>query len=476
MSRKLSVVAVVAAVLLAGCKDAFSGHAEIVATVGDQQLQVERVAAMLAPVKQIRLQREVVDRVADLWVDYHLLGQAVARGDSLFDSASVQAAMWPIFAQMLVNQLRDSMAAGMVPTPAQVDSAYNGNDFRYVSHILIAVQQDTTETVRAARRRAAESYLSQVRGGTDFARLASRVSEDPSSKPNGGSVGMMPRGVMVKAFEDAAFALRPGQISDLVETAYGYHIIYRPTLESIRDSFAVALEDVMAVKFDSVFLDSLTNKTQIAVRGSAPAVVRAAAQNLRSAKERNRTVATYRGGRLTESAFARWLQAFPLQTRGAIATAPDSSLIDFVKSIARNQMLMETAEERGLVLAAADRDSINQRYRRDLAALLNGMGIAAESLAADTASDKQAAAARRVEEYFSDLTTNSRGRQYFEVPPFLADVLRGRAEWRINNSGVDRALERARTLRGPDEPEVPRPGPMMQPAPGGRPPMPPQRP
>jgi peptidyl-prolyl cis-trans isomerase D len=477
MSRKsVFAAAVVAVVVLAGCKEAFSGHADVVATAVGQELQVERVAGMLAPVKQIRLQREVIDRVADLWVDYQLLGQAVARGDSLFDSATVEQAMWPIYAQMLVNQLHDSMAANMKPNAQQVDSAYNSNDFRYISHILVAVRQDTSESVRNARRRVAEGYLQQVRGGADFARLASRVSDDPSSKPNGGSVGMMPRGVMVKPFEDAAFALEPGQISNLVETAYGYHILYRPRLDAIRDSFTIALEDVMAVKFDSVFLDSLTNKTQIAVRGSAPAVVRAAAQNLRAAKERNRTIATYRGGRLTESAFARWLQAFPLQTRGAIATAPDSSLIDFVKSIARNQMLMETATERGLVLPAEDRDSIEVRFRRDLTALLNGMGIAADSLAADSSADKAAAAARRVDLYFSDLTTNSRGRQYFEVPPFLADVLRERFDWSVSNAGVDRALERARTLRGPEEPpEAQRPPAGMQPAPvqpGARPPLP----
>lgn len=481
MSRKYAVVAVALLAVAAGCKDAFSGHAETVASAAGQELGVERVAGMVAPVKQIRLQREVIDRVADLWVDYQLLGQALAGGDSLLDSATMYAAMWPMVAQTVANRLHDSLAASAKPTPAQVDSAYSGNDFRYVSHILVAVRGDTTAAAKAARRRTADGYLTQLRGGANFAELAGRVSDDPSSKPQGGVIGIVPRGVMVKPFEDAAFALEPGQTSNVVETAYGYHIIRRPPLAEIRDSFRTALEDIFSVKFDSVFLDSLTNKTGISVRGSAPATVRAAAANLRQAKERGRTLATYRGGRLTERDFARWLQAFPMQTRGAVAQAPDSTLIDFVKSIARNEMLMRTAERLNIGLTPADRDTVQARYRRELTALINGLGLAPESLAADTMTrslGRTGVAARRVDDYFNDLTSNNPNRQYFEVPPFLADVLRSRHSWRVSAAGVDRALERARVLRGPETPELP-PGVQgpMTPAPiqpGGQAPLPQQ--
>ena len=479
MSRKF-VVAVLACVALTACKEAFSGHPETVASAAGNELGVERVAGMVAPVKQIRLQREVIDRVADLWVDYQLLGHAIASGDSLLDSATMYQAMWPMVAQTVANRLHDSLSATAKPTTAQVDSAFTGNDFRYVSHILVATRNDTSEAGKAAKRRIAEGYLTQLRNGANFAQLAGRVSDDPSSKPNGGSVGIVPRGVMVKPFEDAAFALQPGQTSNLVETTYGYHIIYRPTLAEVRDSFRVALEDIFAVKFDSIFLDSLTNKTGIRVRGSAPAAVRAAASNIREAKDRNRTLATYDGGRLTERDFARWLQAFPLQTRGAVSQAPDSTLIDFVKSIARNEMLMKTAQRWNIGLTAADRDTLEARYRRELQTLVNGLGLQPESLAADTAAatlGRAGVAARRVDAYFNDLTNNNPNRQYFEVPAFLADALRERYSWRVNPAGVDRALERARVLRGPETPEAPNMP--MQPAPiqpGGQAPLPQQAP
>ena len=76
MIRRLSVVALL--VLVAGCslKDALSGHQDVVATAAGQELTVERVAAMIAPAKSVPLRRDVVDRVAELWVDYQLLAQA----------------------------------------------------------------------------------------------------------------------------------------------------------------------------------------------------------------------------------------------------------------------------------------------------------------------------------------------------------------------------------------------------------------
>jgi len=82
--------------------------------------------------------------------------------------------------------------------------------------------------------------LKQARAGADFAKLAQDNSSCPSSK-QGGDLGYFGKGQMVKPFEDAAFALKPGEISGVVETQFGYHII--KAVEKKAPS-KVALEDV----------------------------------------------------------------------------------------------------------------------------------------------------------------------------------------------------------------------------------------
>lgn len=82
-----------------------------------------------------------------------------------------------------------------------------------------------TESFREAARARAQNLLDSVRAGVPFEELAIRHSDDPGSARNGGSLGLARRGVFVRQFEEAAFALEPGQVSDLVETQFGFHII-----------------------------------------------------------------------------------------------------------------------------------------------------------------------------------------------------------------------------------------------------------
>ena len=105
---------------------------------------------------------------------------------------------------------------------------YNDNIQQYqapervrASHILL----NTAGKDEAAVRKQAEELLAKIKGGADFAELAKKFSEDPGSKDKGGDLDYFPRGQMVPEFEKTAFELKPGQVSDLVKTQYGFHII-----------------------------------------------------------------------------------------------------------------------------------------------------------------------------------------------------------------------------------------------------------
>lgn len=96
------------------------------------------------------------------------------------------------------------------------------------SHILIKTQDDEgnelSDTKKKEAKKKAEEVLAKVKAGEDFAELAKEYSED-SSASSGGDLGTFGRGQMVTEFEDAAFAMNAGEISDIVQTEYGYHII-----------------------------------------------------------------------------------------------------------------------------------------------------------------------------------------------------------------------------------------------------------
>ncbi len=93
------------------------------------------------------------------------------------------------------------------------------------SHILIKVAADADEATKNTKRELARKVLDEARAGKDFATLARTYSDDTGSASKGGKLGFFTRGTMVGPFETAAFALKPGDLSDIVETNFGFHVI-----------------------------------------------------------------------------------------------------------------------------------------------------------------------------------------------------------------------------------------------------------
>lgn len=108
------------------------------------------------------------------------------------------------------------------------------------SHILIRIDPQEDRSKRSSARKKIEEIRQKLRKGEDFAAIAREFSQCPSSA-KGGDLGYFRRGQMTKPFEDAAFALRPGEVSDLVETKFGYHLI---KVFEKKPETAMAFEDI----------------------------------------------------------------------------------------------------------------------------------------------------------------------------------------------------------------------------------------
>ena len=117
------------------------------------------------------------------------------------------------------------------------------------AHILIKVSLDADPSTRESQRQRAEKVLAEVKEGKDFAALVRQYSDDQGTVPKDGDLGFFPRGVMVPEFEQAAFAMKPGETSEIVTSPFGYHIIrcdgyiepgIKP-LEAVRDEVKAAV-------------------------------------------------------------------------------------------------------------------------------------------------------------------------------------------------------------------------------------------
>ncbi len=125
---------------------------------------------------------------------------------------------------MILKAYFDKKNAELKVAEEDLAKAYNEDKTASVRHILL-MTQGMDEAKKAETRQKMQGILDRARNGEDFAKLAKEFSEDPGSKDNGGLYNDFGKGQMVKPFEDAAFTVAVGSLSDIVETQYGFHIL-----------------------------------------------------------------------------------------------------------------------------------------------------------------------------------------------------------------------------------------------------------
>ena len=452
MKIRSTVILFASAAILAACdglREALTTHVDVVAKAEDQELSVSRAGDLLGKTTlQIPVNRETAMILSDLWVNYHLLAMAASQGDSLNDPGLIDEATFGITANARLRRYMEQVGQGLGVDSAS-ETTYNqaaGNLF-VARHILFQFPGGVTQEQKDSVRRRAE----QVRAQTttrNFADMARRHSGDGTAQ-QGGDLGVFRRSDMVKPFADAVAALRPGTISPLVESEFGYHIIYRPTYAEARAEYDQAFGASSGQRAESVYVAGVEADANIQLRSNAVQKAKDATREIPAHRQDDDVMATFKGGDMSVGRFVQWIESFPAQARipQQMAQAPDSLIRLFILSIARNEALLAKADSAGIVMTPDETQGLYGEFFTLVQRLWQQLGVDPLMLSdsARTEPERERLAAARVEAFLDGMMQGQA--QPLTVPPPIQSILSAKYSWKINSAGVDRAVERARQLR-----------------------------
>jgi peptidyl-prolyl cis-trans isomerase C len=439
---------------LSACEGGGGAPSEnVIARAAGEEFLVEDAAQILAPQSQLPNQTAVVKALADLWVDYFLLAHAASQ-DTSFAQLDVTSLVEQQVGQEMVFRLREQVI--------QVDTSVTEEELRAqfaadlpgaqvrARHILLRIPDGATDQQADSVRALGESLRERILDGEDFAALAIEHSDDPGSGQQGGDLGAFGKGQMVKPFEDAAFALEPGELSELVETNFGLHLIrvderIMPSFEENRDQFRAVVQNRRVAVAESTYVAEVMEAAGLEVRAETFESARKLAETPSMALSRragNRALVTYDGGSYTLSEFQTWIQAQAPNLHAEVQGANDEQLDGLLRNLVRTELLLNSAVEAGVEVPPDRRDSLSAAIRsgvRSVAGQLNFLGLGAGEDATPTGDLNQA-----VHGILVDVVQNRR-----EVFPLggVSAALRKQYGGDVFPAAFDLAVERIQTLR-----------------------------
>ncbi len=436
----------VAVLAISGCAITDAIGRKVVARAGDHVLTVDWFAETLAA-SRVSLRPDPVERWAWSWVDYSLFLQAMADGETFADSATVEQAMWPEVLFTRAEAFREERDENRLQIDsAMVDSAFAAGDYRIIDHILVGTSASDRESARSDKRRRAEDIRARLVAGGSWAEEA-QVTDDIATRNTGGRLGMMERGQTVPDFEQVVFSLEPGDLAEVAETHYGYHIIRRPPLAEVREEYDRRIRAILLERWQEALLQELTERRSVRITDDGPAILRdAVARPVKAlAREPGRVIGTYDGGRLTDVDFVLWFQVWAGEQPMPAVDTSDAGLRRMAMEAMWNEVLHLEAKEAGVAISQEQHRRIRQALEGRLGRLRRVLRVDSVMALAEGPAARQRVAREALFEYKTRTARNLR--EMVKVPPFLASKLRSEYRWSFSYAGLNKAIRRATELR-----------------------------
>ena len=441
----------------------------VLARAAGHELTVDQMVEILARQNTAPNQAGVVDALANFWVDYTLIGLS-AREDSLFTTLDLDPVLRPQLEQEIIDAYMDSVL--------RPDTAISDQDLRAIwdadppadsvraQHILLAFPDQATQAQVDSVANLAEQLRARAAAGESFEALAGQYSDDGGSAVQGGDIGFFGRGMLVPAFEEAAFALAVGEVGGPVASSFGLHVIKvtdrkATTFEAASSAFRDSLIGGRVREADSILLAEFAEEGEIEVLAGAVDVLRELAMNPRtslSGRAAGRTLVSYRGGSYSVSDALLLLNTRQADLPDQLAVAPDEALAAFLNRLGQAQVLLARAAEAGISPASEHVDSLDSLARQRLREATDELGLRRIALLEGETADE--ALDRRTLQVLREISAGTR------TVIAMASVmvsLRQENDWNVLQSGVGATVERIEDLRGsvqetPTQPAAVQPG------------------
>ena len=478
LSRRALVAAPLALGACGGFGSAMTSHTDVVAKAAGKELRVEEAAQLLAANPQIPADPQVVRALADLWVDYTLLATA----------ASEDSTLAVLDLERFVEEQREEQTVfRFLETNVRPDTAFTDQDLDRLwtaegpgvqvnaRHILFRTSGDDSPEQRQQARQRAEQVQRTAASGADFAALAAEHTEEPGGKERGGDLGWFGRGRMVPQFEEAAFGLQPNQVSPVVETPFGYHVIkvedrrQEPMGEN-RAMFREQMTMQRRQQAVNTYLDSLRARSDVQVQPGAVEHLKelAGQENLTlRGRAASRQLVAYRGGEVTAGEMAEVLQSASPQDRESMREqARDEDLQRFMEEQALREVLLNEARAANFQLSGPAVDSIRADARSAVREVLQMAGFAGRTFPRGRQGDGA------IQEAVRNLMEQAvAGQRPIRPLGKLGHALRSSYGATVNDDAFQRVVERIGAIRAAQPAQ---PGPQGMPMPPQGQPMPPQ--
>lgn len=480
LSRWALAAAPLALAACGGFGSAMTAHTDVVAKAAGKELKVEDAAQLLASNPQIPEDPQVVRALADLWVDYTLLATAAAEDSTLAVVDLDKFAEDQREDQTVYRFLESSIRADTSFSDAELEQLWNtegpGVEVK-ARHILLRPagegQAEPTPAQRQQLRQRAEQIRARAAAGEDFAALAAETTEEPGGKERGGDLGWFGRGRMVAQFEEAAFKLQSGQVSPVVETPFGYHVIKvedrrQTPMGENREGFRTQARQQAQQKAVGTYVDSIKKAANLQVQtGAAEAVKELAGQENLALRGRaaSRSLVSFRGGELTAGELAELMQSAQPQQREQIKNASDADIKTFLEDQALREVLLAEARARNFRLPQAAVDSINRDTREAVRQLLQMAGLSGRQFPRGKAGNGA------IQEAVRNLMEQAvAGQRPIRPLGKLGYALRNAYGADVNTESFQRVVDRMKAIRAanPQPAQQPGMGQQMPPMPQGQ--------